>query len=78
MASKLMPTVVTKKNDPTLVKLFTNSEEALAFTGPEYDKKGYIITSFEKKQETYFEPVEFDGMALDQTPSGIAQNGTEE
>lgn len=75
--AKKQPTIVTKKGDASFVKMFDTPEQALDFTGPEYDKLGYIVTSFERRQETYFEPVEFDGMVMDQTENGRKLNGTE-
>jgi hypothetical protein len=57
MARKSLFTVVTNQNDPTFVKMFNSKDEALAFVGPEYDKKGFIVTTFEKKTETFFEVV---------------------
>lgn len=51
-------TVVTNKNDANFVKMFAKLEEAQAFVGPEYDKKGFVLTTFEKKTETFFSVVE--------------------
>lgn len=51
-------TVVTNRNDASIVKMFSKLEEAQAFVGPEYDKKGYVVTTFEKKTETFFSVVE--------------------
>lgn len=73
-------TVVTKKGDPAFVRLFQKEEDALAWTGPEYDKKGYVVQTFQKKTETYFELVDDhqDGMALDRTETGAKINDTVE
>jgi len=58
MAKKSNFTVVTNKNDPSWVKMFGSLDKALAFAGPEYDKKGLVLTTFEKRTETYFQAVE--------------------
>lgn len=78
MARKSMVVVIRKKNDPDYVKVFTNHEEALAFVGPEYDKQGYRVDAFERKTETYFEPISFDGMAMDKTENGRKLSTTHE
>jgi|GEM_PF-4879919 len=51
-------TVVTNRNDPSTVRMFSKLEEAQAFVGPEYDQKGFVLTTFEKKTETFFSVVE--------------------
>lgn len=80
MARKSTFTVVTKKDDPSYVRMFGKEQEALDFTGPEYDKKGYVLTTFEKKTETFFSVVEpdEDTMAVDETQAGKDNPLTEE
>lgn len=78
MGRKSTFTVVTKKDDPSYVRMFGKEQEALDFTGPEYDKKGYVLTTFEKKTETFFSVVEPEGMAVDTTQAGQDNALTEE
>lgn len=79
MARKAYKTVVTRKNDPTFVKLFDERKSAEEFFGPNWDKDGYVITTLEKKTETFYVAVsEMDGMAIDQTENGAKLNTTAE
>lgn len=71
MARKSTFTVVTRKDDPTYVRMFQKAEEATDWVGPEYDKKGFVVTTFEKKTETVFERVE------DETESPTLAGGDE-
>lgn len=60
--------VVTKKDNPNFIRMFASFNEAIAMTGPEYDKLGYVITNFERKTETYFSKVEVEKPETDDTP----------
>jgi len=50
--------VITKKDDPKYVKVAASLQESLEITGPEYERDGYVISAFEKVQETYYAPVD--------------------